>query len=357
MAFNLFSSNKKESEDKNTENTSAVLSSLSNVIIHTMPKRFLHKKTAHPKKAHGLGLVILIVGTFALLAIFVVLYVYLTDASFNQTETTTDPVINNNQASDPVDINIDKKDEPNITNKENKRKDNPANTNNIKKETKNEIATSTKDDINKNNDNKVEVATSTAVATSTDVSVTAWVLANDSDNDGLSDPEETLLGLNKNYNDSDGDTYDDFSEFLNMYNPAGEGKISAHPNISTYYNSSYLYSFYYPLVWTADNVDSDKSIMFKIENNQFVQIIAIDNSSALTLDDWYKKEFDQTIIKTDRRIYKAGWQGLRSNDDLTAYLQKSGKTNIYTISYNLGVESTWSYKNIFELILKSFEVE
>ncbi|MEA3449748.1 MAG: hypothetical protein U9Q85_02100 [Patescibacteria group bacterium] len=357
MAFNLFSSHKKESEAEEAENSSAVLSNLSNVTIHTMPKRFLYNKTGSNKKSHGLGLVILIVGAFALVSVFAVLYIYLSGASLEKNNEELDliDVINKetadeNKQNQKLNIDKEKKKEEEILEKTVKNDDENNKKINTDIENKTKIATSTEI-----KEIEIKIATTT-VATGSEKTTFNWRLDIDSDKDGLMDAEEALLGLNKNQKDSDGDTYDDFSEFLNMYNPAGEGKISAHPNIDRYYSSDYFYSFYYPNTWTVENTNNDKALMLKTKNNQFVQIIIVNNTVG-SLDDWYKKEFVQTLIRTDRRIYKAGWQGLRSGNDLTAYFQKDGQANIYTISYNLGVEDIWSYKNIFEFILKSFNAD
>ena len=53
----------------------------------------------------------------------------------------------------------------------------------------------------------------------------------DSDEDGLSDDLEKALGLKINYNDSDGDGYNDYEEIVNGHNPNDEElvRINLHP--------------------------------------------------------------------------------------------------------------------------------
>ena len=48
----------------------------------------------------------------------------------------------------------------------------------------------------------------------------------DSDQDGLSDYLEKILGTDENRADTDGDTYSDFDEIKNGYNPLGDGKYT-----------------------------------------------------------------------------------------------------------------------------------
>lgn len=48
----------------------------------------------------------------------------------------------------------------------------------------------------------------------------------DSDNDGLLDEQEYMIGTNPYNPDSDGDGYSDYSEVTNGYNPLGDGKMT-----------------------------------------------------------------------------------------------------------------------------------
>ncbi len=61
----------------------------------------------------------------------------------------------------------------------------------------------------------------------------------DSDNDGLTDSEEVLLGTSTLTPDSDGDGYLDGAELLNLYDPASIGKLTANPNLALYENKTF----------------------------------------------------------------------------------------------------------------------
>jgi hypothetical protein len=362
MEFNLF--HKKTKEDEKNVESSVVLTSLSNVMIHSMPKRFLYKKTGSSKKGHGLGLVILVVGAFALMAIFAVLYIYLSDTSSNSSvlmpENNTKTEEPNNsialEVSDTINTEKIENEKNSIEEQIRSDRNNSIEPENFPKE--DEIMPS---EENLNPVRPIISTTTEVIATSTeeinDITALNWQIGPDNDNDGLSDIEEVLIGLNNNKTDTDNDGYDDYSEMLNMYNPAGEGRIGANPKISRYYNPSYFYSFYYPTVWQYENVDGESSILFKLENNQFVQVIVAENPGGQSLNQWYLNEFEQSSIKSDRQIFKAGWNGIRSNNDLTVYLQKNGQSNIFVFSFNLGVVKIWSYKGLFDFMIKSFEVD
>ena len=55
-------------------------------------------------------------------------------------------------------------------------------------------------------------------------------------------------------------------------------------------------------------------------------------------------------------IYKAGWLGIKSEDGLIVYLTKAQSNKIFIISYNVGLDNMLRFKNIFDMIVESFEL-
>ena len=183
-----------------------------------------------------------------------------------------------------------------------------------------------------------------------------FVMAADSDNDGLTDKEETLLGCDVNNIDSDGDGYDDLSEVMSLYNPAGANKLINNPNISKYLNNSFNYNLLYPANWTFSTVGGDESAMFKSSDNQFIQVIAQDNQDREPIGNWHKKQFDIAAIDSAKLIITDNWQGIKSEDGLTIYLTDKQYNNIITITYIPGQDNVLDYVNIFEMVIKSLEI-
>jgi hypothetical protein len=204
-----------------------------------------------------------------------------------------------------------------------------------------------------------EVATSTIpgeeeiAATSTPET---GIIREDGDGDGLTWKEEILLGTSDENIDSDGDGYSDFEEVMNLYNPAGSGKLADNPNIGEYLNAI-GYRALYPLIWSRISVGGDDSIMFKSEDDgQFVQIIAQNNAEKQSVRDWHEQQFGVETIEPSREINGNGWSGIKSEEGLVAYLVDDNRDYIFVLSYNAGPDGILSYKNIFSAMIKSFSI-
>ncbi len=178
----------------------------------------------------------------------------------------------------------------------------------------------------------------------------------DSDSDGLTDKEELVLGSDSNLSDSDGDGYADLAELKSLYNPNGAGKIGDNPNIASYANTTNKYNLIYPKNWSVMPSSGDSSIIFKASDNHFIQIITQTNTNKESISAWYSSQFGIAVINDSDKIAFADWQGIRSEDGLTVYLTDAGNNNIYTITYNIGIDNILEYKNIFDMLVASFNI-
>ena len=178
----------------------------------------------------------------------------------------------------------------------------------------------------------------------------------DTDNDGLTDNEEGYFGSSFQASDSDGDGFNDLSEIINLYNPAGDGSLVDNPNISKYVNTTYTYNILHPTSWTLSQVGGDESVVIRSRDNQFIQIIVQPNSVNQTIDNWYRAQFDVSSIDGSRKVSGSNWSGIKSEDGLIVYITDTSNNSIFTISYNLGESNVLEYKNIFNLVIGSLEV-
>ncbi len=178
----------------------------------------------------------------------------------------------------------------------------------------------------------------------------------DNDGDGLTDKEEGAIGSNPNSPDGDGDGYSDLSEIMNLYNPAGEGKLEDGAAVKKYKNNTYGYGLIYPAGWKINKIGGDDGVIFKSDDNQFIQVITQLNTNAQPIDEWYKQQFNVSVISDSKRVSGDSWNGIRNDDGLIIYLTDSGQAYIYTITYNFGEQAILEYKNIFEMMVKSFKV-
>jgi hypothetical protein len=179
----------------------------------------------------------------------------------------------------------------------------------------------------------------------------------DADGDGLTDKEEVALGSDANSMDGDGDGYSDFSEIINLYNPAGAGKLADSDKIKNYLNEVYGYEALYPVALPVAEVGGKDSVIFRSVDNHFIQIIAQANQGGLAIDEWYNQQFGASAAENLSQISGNGWQGIKSEDGLIVYLGDDSLKFIFVITYNPGEQNILEYKNIFEMILKSFTVK
>jgi len=303
-----------------------------NVIIHVMPGRFRNQPVKQDS-AKTTGLVIIIGGVAVLLAASAAMYYFLFSKP-SVTVTEEPPLITENNQANRAEEEVNQ-----IA---------PADT---LAATGTELTTLPSGD---------EVATTTVATTTPDTSITTepdLLLGEDSDNDGLTDIEEILLSTGTSTPDTDGDGYFDGAELLNLYNPAGAGKLTANSNISLYENKTFAYDLLYLSTWLTSVNGGDDSVMFKSGDNQFVQIIVQPNVNRETLDEWYTEQLSVLAIGEADRVSGSNWQGLKSPDGLNVYLMDNKQNYIFSLTYNPGDRNVLEYSNIFQMMIKSFNLK
>ncbi|MDP2736199.1 MAG: hypothetical protein Q8O59_00220 [bacterium] len=310
-----------------------------NIAIHVMPGRFRNQPVKQDS-AKTMGLLIIIGGAVVLIAASGALYYFL----FRKPEVviTEEPsLVTENQ---PV--------EPSQTDTEVNQTDEILDT---------LIATSTVETTLPSSD---EIATTTVATTTPEIAPVEPVetdfnlrIGADGDNDGLTDIEEILLSTDVNLPDTDGDGYPDGSEVINLYNPAGEGKLTANSNISIYENKTFVYDLFYPSTWQTTINGGDDSLMFKSGDNQFVQIIVQPNVNKQTLEAWYMEQLGVLTISEAYRVSGSSWQGIKSPDGLNIYLMDNKQSYIFSLTYNPGGGNVLEYTNIFQMMVKSFTLK
>jgi hypothetical protein len=179
----------------------------------------------------------------------------------------------------------------------------------------------------------------------------------DDDKDGLSNAEEAIFGTDPNKADTDGDSYLDGAEVLNLYDPASAGKITANPHIAVYQDPAAKFSVDYPKIWTTQNLNSGQSIIFTAADNSFIEMIAMPDTGKMSIKDWYNSMFPDTPAADADVISKNGWQGIFHQSRETFYLADAAKNNIYTISYTSVSANQPDYYHIFLLMINSFTLK
>ncbi len=110
----------------------------------------------------------------------------------------------------------------------------------------------------------------------------------DTDSDGLTDVEETIVyGTNPNLPDSDADGFLDGNEVFHGYNPNGTapGTLVLAGLAQTYRIDGF--QLMYPSKWTALPTETGTGSIISTSTGESVTVIVIAKDASLSLADWY----------------------------------------------------------------------
>lgn len=334
--FDFFKKNKSDRIESANAESSALASALEDqvedesIAIHVMPERF-RNQTVKQHGAKNAGLAIIIGGIAVLLivsaALYYFLFVKLNTAVVKEQNSVAENIIEKQPAA-PVEIPEDLS------------------------------ATGTDQTTLPSGDEIIaaDEATTTQEKNLEETDISLKIGA-DGDNDGLTDVEEIILNSDSLAADTDGDGYLDGSELVNLYNPAGAGKLAENSSIAVYENKTFFYDLLYPSTWQMSVNGGDDSLMFKTGDNQFIQIIVQPNVNKQNLNEWYMEQVGVLKIEESNIISGDGWAGIKSPDGLNLYLMDSKQNYIFSLTYNLGGGTVLEYFNIFQMMIKSFNLK
>jgi len=175
----------------------------------------------------------------------------------------------------------------------------------------------------------------------------------DTDGDGLTNKEEILFGTDINDEDTDGDGYSDLSEVLNLYDPISPGSLKENPNIEVS-SANLEYEVLYPKSWTKNFFDD--SLILNSSENHLIQIVVQPNTDFLSIEDWYSEFVRDANVSESQKITNNNWDGIRSEDGFEVYLTDKERKYIFVISYTPLIDEEPIYKNIHDIIIRSFIV-
>lgn len=176
----------------------------------------------------------------------------------------------------------------------------------------------------------------------------------DSDADGLTDDEETIIGTDLNRADTDGDGYLDLAEIKSGYNPLVPAeKLSESAAIYNYQIDS-LATVIYPTSWEVVENESNNMVMFADDDRAFIQILYQENPQKLTPNSWFADQF--AGLKPGESISGDSWEGFFSQDGLSAYIFNKDFSKVYNFSCSPLTEDTSSII-IFNLMLKTLIIK
>lgn len=183
------------------------------------------------------------------------------------------------------------------------------------------------------------------------------ILAEDDDNDGLTNEEEKIYQTNKDDPDTDKDGYADGSEVISLFSPlqGGGAKIIDSDLVKIYTNEAFNYSLFYPSAFIVKVMPESegREIIISGETGEYFSIVVQDNEEGLPVEDWYKKQVKELGEKEIKKTIVDNQPAVWSVDNLTIYIEKNNK--IYVFSYGLGGSTKANLKSTYLMMIKSFK--
>lgn len=173
----------------------------------------------------------------------------------------------------------------------------------------------------------------------------------DADVDGLSDPEEQLLGTNPAITDTDGDGFQDGAEVASGYDPTvPRGVLS----MSVWLRKTTIgpnWSFLIPISWTlsADTVPGDYSVQTGTPATFSFHFGTLADHE--TFAEWLRQNeptVDASSLNSfQTKLGSAAWQ---TPDRLTTYVVSG--SHVFRIRYQVNGAISYDYRAIYDMMLQ-----
>jgi hypothetical protein len=283
------------------------------------------------------GLSLMIAGGVLLLAALVAVYWFLIKPILDKPAVVTPPVIEDVQ-EDIIDL------EPTPTTSEtvfgNLNDDLATNSDDILASTTDSFATST-------------ATSSEVIAEEKPVISSPLPESLDSDNDGLTDAEERVVGTDPENADTDNDGYSDYQELLSGYDPLAPQEKLGVGSTLRFNNLDGQARVLYPADWELMESPSSYTVVFSDSDQAFIQANYQDNDGALSAGAWLANEIPGAVAK--EFISGEGWTGFILEDGLTAYVFSQDDKRVYNFTC-LPLAINTDSPSVFTLMLKTLIV-
>lgn len=186
---------------------------------------------------------------------------------------------------------------------------------------------------------------------------TSYPTTTDSDEDFLTDAEESLYGTGISNMDEDGDTYLDGLELINLYDPKLKTPASLVDSglINIFNNQEQGYSLFYPKGWKVRYASNDKSeAYFESSTAEFAQVLVSDNPQKESITAWVKKQFFDIEISKLERVGVGDKLGIKSPNGLTVNFANEDK--IYSVTYQISTLRSLNFKATFQMMYNSLKL-
>lgn len=197
------------------------------------------------------------------------------------------------------------------------------------------------------------------------ISLPSAQTANDTDQDGLTDEEETIFSTSAAIPDTDQDSFLDGAEVVNLYDPATPGALlEISPIIEVARNVAKGYQLLIPSIWSSGIADpgGNEFIVRPGDGTDSFSIKVYDNPERMTPVQWYQQQqVGADLGQFNNFSNEAGWNGIQSQDGrvVIATFGSSGigaRAFIFVMHYDPGQNLLLRYSSVWNMMLQSLSV-
>jgi hypothetical protein len=185
------------------------------------------------------------------------------------------------------------------------------------------------------------------------------VPALDTDSDGLTDVEEKeIFSSDANSVNSDGDSYVDLNEVLNLFDPAknAPARLVDNPGIAVYRNENYGLQIYQPKAWMTRDIPAEKTVQFTSVTGENIKLISYRKSSQESLVDWLAKTPIEGLTTTnqfEKLVNKKGYEQIITSDRRAIFVAHNEL--VTGLIYNLVDQLQIRYRVTLSMMANSLE--
>lgn len=176
----------------------------------------------------------------------------------------------------------------------------------------------------------------------------------DSDNDGLTDIEETTIyGSSPIEQDTDRDTFVDLNELYNLFDPAvpAPAMLATNPGITVYTSLDLGFSVLAPQSWTVTVNAEAQEVSFAPNSSERVLVKRVGPlADGETFDQWFIRTYAPNVVELDRSLTKSGYQ-YAGTDRMKNWFELDGV--VYAMFYEAPSALTVEYSVTYYTMLMS----
>ena len=209
---------------------------------------------------------------------------------------------------------------------------------------------------------EINTTTTEPVLSAEPSEIVLLLLASDTDNDGLTDIEEAVIGTSAAKPDSDSDGFTDAKELFNGYSPVapGEAQLIDDDFVNFFYTDFSTDNFRALGIkdWTVNSISALKQLRLTIDTGETIKISVVDNFENISVLNWYLQKNPGVALSEIEIIeLPPDFTGLMSPDGTRAYLTDQRREKIYVFEYLVDSQDyMFRYPNIFRMLINNFKL-